>query len=140
MAVGFRVIGAIALVVSLAAFAGCSQAGGAALEGSSWRLVASSVSSVDLGAAGITATFTDGSVGGTGGVNSYSASYALGRSGSIEIGMVTSTLMASADEDLNRAEAAYFALLPEVARWSLDEDGRLVLADEGGSPLLVFMK
>ncbi|MBN2848275.1 MAG: META domain-containing protein [Coriobacteriia bacterium] len=108
------------------------------LDGTAWRLVASSVSAADLGAASITASFDDGRIGGSGGVNSYSAQCTLGSDGSISVGDIESTLMAGLDE-ANAAEAAYFALLAGATTWRIDE-GRLVLGNDAGSPLLVFIE
>ncbi|MDP2300720.1 MAG: META domain-containing protein [Coriobacteriia bacterium] len=128
----------IAVGLGLLVAAGCTAIGSAGdLENAEWSLVASSVSSSNLGAAGITARFADGLVGGTGGVNSYGAEYELGRSGAIETGDVTSTLIAAVDEEANAAEAAYFALLREVAAYRVDGT-ILTLSDAGGNELLVF--
>jgi heat shock protein HslJ len=128
----------IAVGLGLLVAGGCTAVGSAGdLENAEWSLVASSVSASNLGAAGITARFADGVVGGTGGVNSYSAEYELGRSGAIEIGDVTSTLIAAVDEEANAAEAAYFALLREVAAYQVDGT-ILTLTDVGGNELLVF--
>jgi heat shock protein HslJ len=126
------------LAAGLLAGAGCASVGSAAgLEDVDWRLAASSVSSSDLGAAGITARFEDGLVGGTGGVNSYGASYEIKRAGGSEIGIVTSTLIAAVDEEANAAEAAYFGLLPRVAGYEVEGE-TLTLSDAGGNVLLVF--
>ncbi|MDO8880183.1 MAG: META domain-containing protein [Coriobacteriia bacterium] len=134
-----RIIGLFAAAIAIVLFAaGCTSAGSAGdLENAEWSLVASSVSSSNLGAAGITARFADGAVGGSGGVNSYGAEYELGRSGAIEIGDVTSTLIAAVDEEANAAEAAYFALLREVVAYQVD-GAVLTLSDASGNDLLVF--
>jgi len=129
---------AAVLVVTAGVVSTAACVDGGELDGTAWRLVASSVSAADLGAAGITASFDDGRIGGSGGVNSFGATCTLGRAGSISVGDIESTLMAGSDE-ANAAEAAYFALLAEATTWRIDE-GRLVLGDDAGSPLLVFIE
>jgi heat shock protein HslJ len=133
----------ICLVIGMTTLVGCGAISGgsaAGLEDVEWQLVASSVSAVDLGAYGITATFSDGTVGGTGGVNSYGAPYTV-RGDALEIGDVTSTLIAALDEQANVAEAAYFGLLPETAHYEIDEAaGTLTLFDAGRNAILVFKR
>ncbi len=118
--------------------AGCAaEAGGeSTIDGTEWDLVAASVSSSDLGAAGITISFADGQIGGNGGVNSYGGAYTAGRSGTLEIGEIASTLMAGPQE-LMDAEAAYFSLLREVRGYTVDGE-TLTLTGEGGDELLSF--
>jgi heat shock protein HslJ len=134
-------IGSLVALGLLTVLAGCAGSGSpAALEDVEWRLVSSSVSAVDLGAYGITATFAGGTVGGSGGVNSYGAPYTV-RGDALTVGDVTSTLIAALDEQANMAEAAYFGLLPEATSYEIDEAaGTLTLFDSGGSPILVFKR
>jgi heat shock protein HslJ len=135
-----RLIVSVILGAAVLVAAGCVAGGGGSaaddLEGIEWRLVASSVSASDLGAAGITATFSDGQIAGTGGVNSYGGACTIGDDGAIQMGEIASTLMAGSDE-ANAAETAYFALLGEVARYEVSGD-TLTLRDAGGNELLVF--
>jgi heat shock protein HslJ len=126
----------VPLVLLMLAVSGCGGGSAGDIENVEWRLVGSSVSSTDLGAAGVTARFADGLVGGTGGVNSYGGDYKLGSGGAIELGEIASTLMAGSDE-ANRAEAAYFALLRDVASYKVDGD-TLTLYDAGGNESLIF--
>jgi heat shock protein HslJ len=128
------VIAALVVTAGAVSVVGCVDGG--ALDGTAWRLVASSVSATDLGAAGITASFDDGRIGGSGGVNSYGATYTLGRAGSISVGDIESTLMAGSDE-ANAAEAAYFALLPQAASYEIAGE-TLTLVDSGGGEILIF--
>lgn len=137
----------ISLVVglSLLTLSGCAPGDGdgsagdgsaaAGIEGVEWMLV-SGVSAVDLAEAGITATFADGLVSGSGGVNGYTADCVLAEDGTIELGEITSTLMAGSDE-ANAAEAAYFGLLREVASYEVDGDS-LTLRDTDDNGLLLF--
>ena len=137
---GRILVALVTVVAGITASVGCASSGSQpGLEGVEWHLSAASVSSSDLGGAGITARFEDGLVGGTGGVNSYSAPYEAGRTGSLEIGDVTSTLIAALDAEANTAEAAYFAVLGEVAGYVL-EGGTLTLLDANGNELLVFTR
>lgn len=129
--------------LGLLALSGCSAGESASgdgdaasgVEGVEWQLV-SGVSSVDLSEAGITATFADGLVTGSGGVNSYTAECTLALDGTVEIGEITSTLMAGSDE-ANAAEAAYFGLLQQVESYEVDGDG-LTLRDADDNGLLLF--
>ena len=124
----------IALFLVALPLAGCAG-GGAEIEGVTWTVTGSSISSSDLGAFGITAIFEDDTVGGRGGVNSYSAPYDL-RGSSLEIGTVTQTEIAG-PPDAMAAENAYFALLGEVGGYSLEGD-TLTLLDAEGNELLIL--
>lgn len=128
-----RLLALAALVVL--SLAGCSDAG-AEIEGDTWTVVGSSVSSSDLSGFDITAVFEDGTVGGRGGVNSYSAPYAVTRDGGLEIGTITQTEIAG-PPDAMAAETAYFALLGEVGGYELEGD-TLTLLDAEGNQLVIF--
>lgn len=125
---------AIAFLVLASLLVGCAGSG-AEFEGITWTVAGSSISSSDLGAFGITAIFEDGTVGGSGGVNSYSAPYEV-RGSTLEIGTVTQTEIAG-PPDAMAAENAYFALLGEVGGYSLEGDS-LTLLDSEGNELLIF--
>lgn len=135
-----RALSLLALTVALA-LAGCTAAGtnnsgkadsaGGEIEGIEWRVVSSS--DVDLSGFGITATFKDDTVAGRGAVNSYSAPCVLKADGSMEVGDVTSTLMAGSDE-ANAAESAYFTLLRSMVSHKLEGD-TLVLTNSAGAQL-----
>lgn len=124
--------------VAMLAFAlvGCGLTD--ALDGTAWKLTAWSVSAIDPNDFTITATFAEGQIGGTGGVNSYGAPYKTGLGGSLAIGTITSTLMAGSAEAM-AAESAYFALLGEAAAYELKGD-TLTLFDDSGTAILIFTR
>ena len=100
-----------------------------------WALVESSMSSVDLGAAGITATFDGTQLSGFSGVNQYSGPYTAGDDGSFKAGPLAGTLM-SGPEPLMKAEQAYLTLLQDCTKFEIS-DGRLTLSS-GAQETLVY--
>jgi heat shock protein HslJ len=106
-----------------------------ALEGVEWQLVESSVSSADLAAAGITASFEAGQMSGFSGVNQYSGSFAAANDGTFSAGPLAGTLMAG-PEPLMAAESAYLALVEKCDTFSVT-DGKLTLS-AGETDSLVF--
>jgi len=104
------------------------------LQGVEWRLVKSGTGSTDLSTTGITATFEGGRVGGFSGVNQYGGSYSAGNEGSLEIGKLTSTLMAGPPA-LMKVESAYIELLQECDSYRV-EDGTLTLSTSGAETLV----
>ena len=126
---------ALLCVLVLATTSGCAAVADP-LAGTSWRLTGWSVSSIDPASVTITASFKDGRIGGTSGVNSYGGLYSIGPGGSIAIGALSSTLMAG-PEPAMRAEAAYDTLLSQVASFKI-ADGKLTLLDKGGNESLIF--
>lgn len=133
-----RVIAAASFsVVSLTALSGCSSpVVSSPLDGTRWRLVAWSISSIHPESVTITAGFAHGRISGNGGVNSYSGPYTAGAGRAFSVGPISSTLMAGPEEAM-RAEAAYLMLLEE-ARSYQRADGTLTLYDEGGNESLIF--
>lgn len=101
------------------------------IEGVEWKVVSSSEE--DFTSFGMTATFRDGTVAGNGAVNSYSAPCVLGDDGSVEVGDVTSTLMAG-PEASNAAEARYFELLKSMVTYRFEGED-LVLSDAADKEL-----
>ncbi len=86
----------------------------------------------------ITATFEDGTVGGTAGCNQYSASYTFEDEG-LSIGPAVSTKMACMEpEGVMEQEAAFLAALSEVATYELQRS-RLTLYNADGATLLTFV-
>lgn len=126
----------VAGVAALAAF--FLLGGNSALDGTSWRLEAWSVSATDPTAFTITATFADGQISGTSAVNSYGGPYKASRTGIFSSGPINSTAMAG-PPDAMRAEQTFFALLDQVKRYSRLEDA-LTLMDANRNPLLIFRK
>jgi heat shock protein HslJ len=84
----------------------------------------------------VTATFTNGILGGQAGCNSYSAAYHL-EGDRLTISAIMSTMMACADERLNEQEQLYLNALRDVAGYTLG-DGRLTLRNAAGAEILVF--
>jgi heat shock protein HslJ len=135
----FALLGLVAAVMALAA--GCSASGGGTtksagdLTGKEWSLVESSMSSSDLGAAGITATFENGQLSGFSGVNQYSGPYTAKSDGTFKAGPLAGTQMAG-PEPLMRAESAYLKLLEACDSYKV-EAGKLTLST-GGNASLVY--
>jgi heat shock protein HslJ len=81
------------------------------------------------------ATFADGTVGGSTGCNRYTAGYTLDGD-SLEIGTIASTKIAC-PPPADAAERAYLAALGRVAAWR-SEDDELVLLDDNDAELLRY--
>lgn len=129
MVVSLTALGVLAFTITA-----CGTA--ASLDGTSWRLVGWSVSSLDPQAFTITAEFADGRIGGTSAVNTYGGEYTTGSGGSFAVGEIAQTLMAGPEEDM-RAEAAYHELLRNAASYRRDAT-TLTLFDENGNESLTF--
>jgi heat shock protein HslJ len=86
----------------------------------------------------ITATFAaDGTLFGSGGINSYSTKYTTAANGAMTIdSQIVSTKMAGPD-NLMAQEAAYLAALPRTAAYAIDGD-QLTLKDASGAVLAQF--
>jgi heat shock protein HslJ len=109
------------------------------IEGVTWRLVEYLVGSAVMrpipGGVVATLTLQDGTAGGSGGCNTFTAAYTLDGS-SLTFGPIRSTLMLCEGPG-GEVETIYFAKLPLVAGWASD-GGRLTLTDASGAILLVF--
>jgi heat shock protein HslJ len=127
---------AFAAVVAALAIAGCAPRGGAALDGTSWRLTGWSLSSLDPNTFTITADFANGQISGKSAVNSYSGAYTAGPGSAFSVGELTSTLMAGPEPEM-RAEQAYTTLLRQAKSYTL-KDGLLTLSDANGNESLIF--
>lgn len=92
------------------------------LEGTHWNLVslgmADSVTAV-LPDSAATLNFEAGQVSGNASCNSYSGEVTLGEDGTMTVGMITSTLMACADEAMMQQEADFMAALAQVTSYTL---------------------
>jgi len=108
-----------------------------ALEGVEWTLTDSSMSSLDLSAAGITANFDGAKVGGFSGVNQYGGPYTADDDGSLEIGELASTMMAG-PEPAMKAEQAYLQLVAGCDGYLVEGDTLTLLTGE--SETLVYGK
>lgn len=124
---------AAALLICLVA---CLPSAGRSLDGTCWKLVSWSVSSIDPADVEINATFADSQLSGNSGVNTYHGVFTLGPSGGFAAGPLVSTRMAR-PEPAMRAETAYLTLLGQAASYKLAA-GRLALFDKGGNESLVF--
>ena len=98
------------------------------LEGTSWALTASSVSSADLGNLGITADFFADQMSGQAPVNSYFADYTT-EGEKITFGEIGATKMAG-EPALAAAETAYFELLGTVTTFVLTPEKLTLKAGE----------
>lgn len=128
------------MVGTLVVVPGCGSGSGGAqdpkgLEGVEWLLTGASVSSVDLGAAGITASFDGERMGGFSGVNTYGGPYTTDADGGFSAGPLSSTLMAG-PEPAMAAEQAFLKLIEGCDGYTL-VDGTLTLL-QGGNEQLVF--
>lgn len=143
MSVMKRTVGLVtsALVAVAFALGGCSSSPGAdpsELEGS-WLLESFGaptgltpadpevVTEIDLGA---------GTVGGYGGVNSFTSSYEAADPGEVTFGPISATLMAGSANAMQQ-EADFFQALEEAARFEIVE-GNLVLSDPGNNTLIIL--
>ena len=129
---------AMSAMLALLAFAlgGCGATD--TLDGTSWKLTGWSVSAINPADFTITLAFSDGQIGGNGGVNSYGGPYETSADNSLTIGTITSTLMAGSDE-ANAAESAYFALLDQV-RYAEVSGDTLTLTDANRNELLIYAR
>jgi len=127
----------LCIALPLGALSGCSVPGvRGPLDGTRWRLVGWSISSIHPESVTITAGFANGQISGNSGVNSYSGSYTEGAGRTFSVGSISSTLMAGPEEAM-RAEAAYLTLLEETRSYQR-ADGTLTLYDAGGNESLIF--
>ena len=106
------------------------------LEGTSWKLGAWSVSSIDPTDFEITAKFEEGRMSGKAAVNLYGADCTAKDDGTFSLGPIVQTLMAGPAPAM-QAETTYFGLLQQAHKYTLDTD-ELTLLGEGGSELLIF--
>ena len=131
-----RVFAATVLItMTLGAVVACSSRG-TPLEGTKWRLVGWTISSIDPADVTITAKFSQDKLSGNSGVNSYSGSYKLGPGDAFSGGPFAGTLMAG-PEPAMRAESAYLKLLSQAKSYTVSH-GTLTLHDEGGNESLTF--
>jgi heat shock protein HslJ len=135
-------VGAAALSLMVLTGAGCGQAGATddskAFEGTTWRATEIAGLTTVLTARGSasTAKFDSGTVGGSGAVNSYSATYTTGPGNTIKIGAAATTEMAGPDDAMAQ-EAAYYAALPKAASYQVTASS-LTLLDSKGKVLVKF--
>lgn len=134
------VVAALVAVGMTIAVGGCTAGKSVdptALEGAEWELQSATPANGDLVAAGITIKFDGSRVSGFSGVNQYGGPYTAESDGSLEIGTLSSTLMAG-PEDLMAAEKEYLDLLEACDTFAFKDDGSLVLSSSKGDESLVF--
>jgi len=129
------VLAVLLISTSLLILEGCS-ANRNPLDGTEWKLVGWSLSSLDPADFTITAKFTMEDISGSSGVNTYSGPYKLGPRGAFSLGQIASTLMAG-PESAMRAESAYLTLLGQASSYKVI-DSELILYDKGGNESLIF--
>ncbi|MBT8508053.1 hypothetical protein AZH53_06495 [Methanomicrobiaceae archaeon CYW5] len=121
---------------------GCTTAPGEGetITGEVWLLNAymdeNGAMAAPLVSAPVTAEFMDGSLGGSGGCNSYGASYETSGT-SMTIEMPVSTLMYCPEQGVMDQEQRYLTLLSDVASYSVHE-GVLTMMDGSGAMILRF--
>ncbi len=126
------------VVVALVTGCGGDEEGGSdagALEGQPWVLTSGIDVPQDVAVVWPSATFEDGTVGGSTGCNQYSGPYTVDGA-SLEIGQLASTQMACAPP-ADRIEQSYVAALGRVAGWRVDGE-QLVLTDADDAELLRY--
>jgi hypothetical protein len=126
VALAAAVFAALALGV-----AGCG--GESALDGTDWKLVRWSESSLDPAGITITADFEDARIGGSADGSSYGGPYETGPGDDFSMGPLSS----AGGGFGSRAEATYFHLLKVVETYSREGD-TLTLYDAEGNESLVF--
>ncbi len=87
----------------------------------------------------VTAIFDNGSLGGTGGCNSYSAAYEVSEDGGLKIEPPIQTLVYCMPEEIMDQESRYFSLLTDTAIFKIDGD-TLTLFDADGVATLKFRR
>ncbi|MFO1531281.1 MAG: META domain-containing protein [Kiritimatiellia bacterium] len=115
---------------------GGTSGSGGALDGTAWRLDGWSASSLHPADFTITASFSDGIVGGTSAVNHYSGPFTA-KGGVFFAGPLAVTEMAG-PEPAMRAEQIYLNLLGAARKYDLTAEN-LLLRDAGGNELLRFV-
>lgn len=110
------------------------------LRGTSWEVENWSKTSVSFKNAPITLKFNkNGTVSGSGGVNTYSCFYNISFDDKIVFSDVQSTEMASTNSKLNKAETLYFSLLVEIKYYKVVNE-KLQLMDNHKNVIITLKK
>jgi heat shock protein HslJ len=130
---------AVVLVLLTLGLAACgeddsTEAEGPSFEGVPW-LLSSGIDVAGWQAVAPSATFADGTVGGSTGCNRFTASYTLDGD-AVELGTIASTQIAC-PPPADAVERAYVDALGRVAGWRLDGE-ELVLLDEDDAEVLRY--
>ncbi|HOO68219.1 MAG TPA: META domain-containing protein [Bacilli bacterium] len=107
------------------------------IKNTSWQLTGWSSTEISPDIATITINFSNDEISGIGGVNSYSGNYKTGLGKKVFLGDISSTEMASTDDNINAAETLYFSLLQKVEYYKIEND-ILMLLDKNKNTLLIF--
>lgn len=106
------------------------------LNGTQWKLIGWTLSSLSPTEFKITAKFANGQISGNSGVNNYGGPYKPGPSDAFSVGPLASTEMAGTEMAM-RAEGAYMTLLGQAKSYKI-ADGKLTLYDKGRNESLIF--
>ncbi len=130
----FRILTAVVcLTLTLSGYA---LAGNSALEGSRWKLIASSSSSIDPAKVTITARFAGGQISGNSGVNNYGGQFKAGPGSAFSAELIAGGQMGGPKAEM-QAESTYLTLLGEASSFKIS-DGKLKLYNKAGKELLIF--
>ncbi len=123
VAAGVLLLAAVPLVAAACGSASGGSGAAKALEGKLWT--ATQIAGVDqvlpAGQAASTAKFGEGTVSGSGGVNTYTAQYTASDDGAMEIQQPASTLMAGSPE-ADAQEQAFYTALTAAEKFEVDGD------------------
>ncbi len=128
-----RLLSGAAGAVLAMALAGCAASPAINLANTHWKLTAINGKPVQAGVA-ITLDFTDSTIGGFSGCNSYGGSYRLAGNQLTFPQSIVSTLMACQDENIMALEATFTGALAKNPRVAA-QNGRLTLTSSDGTTL-----
>lgn len=125
------------------AWAGCdsggsSSGGSSRIDGTDWRVIGWSASSVNPSDFVITASFSGSTIAGRAPVNTYGGTFSSDAGGAFAVSSVQSTMMAGAEPAM-RAEQIYFELLNQARQFKVDGD-TLTLSNGSGAQVLIFSR
>ena len=114
------------------------------LAGTSWRATGINNGKEAVvstaGTENVTAVFgSDGQLSGSGGCNSYTATYTVTEPDELTIGAIAATAKACLEESVTQIEQDYFAALPNVTTYEIEAD-RLTLRDASGAAQVTYAR
>lgn len=126
------------IIITMLTLSACSIIGASQLDldGSSWELTEINGSSPHASST-VTMKFADGQVSGNSTCNTYGGEYNTSRDGSIEFGMMMSTMMACMDPEGMEQETTYMQTIAEVETFQVN-GSVLTFEDAEGVTLLIF--
>lgn len=136
-------VGAVVILLAVSFCCGCTEEpapGGGELTGTVWMLErylnTDGVMTDAIETAPVTAEFTDDSVGGTSGCNTYNAAYVMdGESLTVDLPAVT--MMYCSEPGVMNQESQYLALIQTAAGYTVSGD-MLTITDSSGQTILSF--